>query len=200
MNNEENALLDLNYWDNRYQYNKLGWDIGGVSPAIKSYMEQVVNKDLRILIPGAGNSYEAELLVQLGFQNIHVLDFAPSLIAKLNNKFSPFKQVSIIQDDFFNHIGTYDLIIEQTFFCALTPNLRKAYVAKMKSILAPKGKLVGLWFDCSFSKEGPPFGGSMQAYEELFESDFTIHTFAPCYNSIPQRQGNEVFGILEKKL
>ena len=51
-----------NYWTNRYSKAKTGWDIGYPSTPLKTYFDQLENKDLRILIPGAGNAYEAEYL------------------------------------------------------------------------------------------------------------------------------------------
>lgn len=58
--------LDEFYWNTRYQTNDIGWDIGSVSPPIKAYIDQLTNKQLRILIPGCGNTYEAEYLLQQG--------------------------------------------------------------------------------------------------------------------------------------
>lgn len=42
------------------------------------------------------------------------------------------------------------VLMEQTFFCAINPSLRKDYVAKMHELLAPNGKLVGVLFDKEF--------------------------------------------------
>jgi len=55
-------LLSKEYWDNRYDSNTDRLDLGVVSPPIQSYIDQIDNKELSILIPGAGNSYEAEYL------------------------------------------------------------------------------------------------------------------------------------------
>ena len=41
---------------------------------------------------------------------------------------------------FFEHNKKYDLILEQTFFCALNPALRRAYVAKVYELLNVNGK------------------------------------------------------------
>ena len=62
--------LDKNYWDNKYVNNETGWDIGYVSTPIKEYINQLQNKDVDILIPGAGNGYEVEYLVNNGFKNV----------------------------------------------------------------------------------------------------------------------------------
>lgn len=75
--------LDKMYWDNQYQTNTIGWDLGEVSPPIKSYIDTLQNKEKRILIPGCGNTYEAEYLLKQGFTNITVIDIAPTLVKKL---------------------------------------------------------------------------------------------------------------------
>lgn len=191
--------LNAGYWDSLYQNQETAWDIGYVSPPIKEHIDQLTNKNVAILIPGCGNSYEAEYLLQQGFTNITLVDISPLLTERLAAKFSQYlgRQLSIITSDFFALEGQYELIIEQTFFCTLPPALRKNYVHKMYSLLKPGGKLVGVLFDREF-EGGPPFGGSLEEYKGLFTQQFTLHTLAPCYNSIKPRSGAEVFLIAKK--
>jgi len=191
--------LDQQFWNSKYEAIETGWDLGAVSPPLKDYIDQLADKSISILIPGCGNTYEAEYLLQSGFSNVTVLDIAPLLVEKLKEKFKGNPNINIILGDFFQHEGHYDLILEQTFFCALNPSLRKDYVSKMKSLLKPGGKLVGVLFDKEFDFEGPPFGGCKCQYEPLFEKDFTFKTFEPCYNSVNPRQGAELFINLAKK-
>ncbi len=103
----------------------------------------------------------------------------------------------ILTGDFFLLEKQFDLIIEQTFFCALPPSFRPAYAEKMYRLLHPGGKLVGLLFDRDFPS-GPPYGGHASEYQQLFEKKFTIKTLSPCYNSIPPRAGSELFLIAQK--
>ena len=56
--------LDDQYWSERYSQNKTGWDIGYPSTPLKEYIDQVTDLDLNILIPGCGNAYEAEYLLE----------------------------------------------------------------------------------------------------------------------------------------
>ena len=100
--------------------------------------------------------------------------------------------ITIITGDFFEHKGQYDLILEQTFFCAIDPALRSCYVTKMHELLKPSGKLVGVLFNRSFDG-GPPFGGSKEEYEQLFSKHLHIKKMELCYNSILPRQGAEIF-------
>ena len=71
----------------------------------------------------------------------------------------------------------------------------------MSSLLKPGGKLVGLWFSIPLTgdMEKRPFGGDKEEYLEYFEPHFHIQSLAPCYNSIAPREGNELFGIFEKR-
>ena len=78
--------LDSNSWNQRYLSKNTGWDIGYVSTPLKEYFDQLKNKDLRILIPGCGNSHEAEYLFSLGFQNVYVLDFSKKAINNFSSR------------------------------------------------------------------------------------------------------------------
>jgi SAM-dependent methyltransferase len=159
-------LLNAVYWDLKYQNQETGWDIGTVSEPLKCYINQLEDKNIRILIPGCGNAYEAKYLHEKGFKNIAVIDISETLVQKLKNELLNFENINIILGDFFEHEATYDFILEQTFFCAIHPSLRNAYASKMHQILSKKGKLVGLLFDKNF-ETGPPFGGSHEVYQEL---------------------------------
>ena len=189
--------LDKQYWDAQYQANNTAWDIGTVSPPIQSYIDTIEDKSIRILIPGCGNSYEAEYLLQKGFTNVTLIDIAPKLIENLQKKFDKNPNITIVLGDFFEHQGEYDLIIEQTFFCALPPFLRQRYVWKMHQLLSQKGILAGLLFNTTF-EVSPPFGGSKTEYELLFKNAFRFLHFDVCTNSIPQRAKSELFIELKR--
>lgn len=185
--------FDALFWSSKYQEGQTGWDMGEVSPPIKAYIDQLTNKDLSILIPGAGNAYEAAYLFEQGFTDVTVLDLAKEPLDNFKKRVPDFPVSNLVQQDFFKHEGHYDLIIEQTFFCALDPSLRMNYIDKMKALLKTNGKLVGLLFDFRLSDEGPPFGGDADAYSLAFQKQFYLKTLTPCYNSIKPRDGKELF-------
>lgn len=192
--------MELNdqYWENRYQEKNTGWDLGAPSEPIISYLKSLINKELKVLIPGCGNAYEAEWAINNGFNNVHVLDFAASAIENFKHRLPNFNTENLHHEDFFEHQGSYDLIIEQTFFCAIDPSWREKYAKKMHSLLNENGVLAGLLFDTTFVS-GPPFGGSKEEYLGYFSSDFELLHFEACYNSIPPRAGKELFIELRKK-
>lgn len=190
-------FLSNDFWNNRYSEGSIGWDLGAVSPPIKAYVDQLNDKDIAILIPGCGNAYESEYLFLSGFKNVFVLDFAPLAIEGFQKRCPDFPKDHLLVGDFFQHEGQYDLIIEQTLFCAIDPALRRQYAEKCSQLLKQNGKLVGLFFDRDF-ESGPPFGGSKDEYLDYFTPYFNEIMFDKCYNSVPPRAGSELFAILKK--
>lgn len=191
--------LNSTFWDNRYKSRETGWDVGNISTPLKDYIDQLNDKDISILIPGCGNAYEAAYLLEHGFTNITLVDISPLLVDAVKEKFSEYlnKQLNVICADFFNLEGNFDLILEQTFFCALDPSFRKKYVEKMHEVLKPGGKIAGVLFNRDF-EGGPPFGGDKNEYQKLFAEKFDIKKMEVCHNSIEPRKGNELFVIFSK--
>ena len=197
MNNTDIELKDT-YWNNRYINADTAWDLKVLSPPIKAYIDQLTNKDITILIPGCGSAYEAAYLYQQGFTNITIIDIAPTLIQQLKIKFAG-TCIKIIQQDIFNSTGQYQLIFEQTLFCAIHPSLRQKHVQCMHALLQTNGKYVGVLFNKKFENQGPPFGGDALEYATLFKPYFSILTMDKCYNSITPRAGTELFIRFSKK-
>ena len=187
------------FWTKRYQDNEAGWDLGTISTPLKEYIDQLTNKNLRILIPGAGNAHEAEYLFHKGFTDVTVIDISELPLQNIQERLPNFPKENLILADFFEHQSSYDLIIEQTFFCALDQSLREQYVAKMQELLKPKGKLVGLLFTDPIDTDLPPFGAKQEEYINLFNSGFEFKTFEESVNSIKPRMGRELFINFVKK-
>lgn len=196
-------MTEQQYWSNRYENEKTGWDIGYPSTPIKEYFDQIEEKSLRILIPGAGNAYEAEYLYQEGFTNVFVMDIAAQPLEQFAERVPDFPREQLIHANFFEHNGQYDIIVEQTFFCSFPPlpESRQAYAKQVANLLPKGGKLVGVWF--TFPLRGDlvrrPFGGSKTEYIRYFEPYFDIQILESCYNSIKPREGNELFGLMIRK-
>ncbi|MGB0839779.1 MAG: methyltransferase domain-containing protein [Chitinophagales bacterium] len=192
-------MLNKQYWNNRYKNSQTGWDIGTVSSPLKAYFDQLVDKKLHILIPGCGNAHEAAYLYNNDFENVFVLDWSEEALKQFSERLPYFPKKQIVHGDFFEHLGKYDLIVEQTFFCALTPQLRFKYAQKMSNLLKNSGKLVGLLFNAPLNTTHPPFGGSPSEYRTYFAPHFNIITMDVCYNSNTPRAGRELFVKLIKK-
>lgn len=189
--------LSKEFWSNRYATNTTGWDLGLVSPPIKAYFDQIENKDLKILIPGCGFGHEAEYLFKQGFKNVHIADITSEPLEDFSKRVPEFPDSQIHQVDFFAIEDVFDVIVEQTLFCAIDPKLRSKYAQAVSRILKEDGILIGLLFNKEF-ESGPPYGGKKEEYVETFQPYFRKISMEPCYNSIEPRQGGELFIKIQK--
>ncbi len=192
--------LNRKYWNDIYEVsNQPGWDAGEITAPLKTYIDQLTNKDLKILVPGAGNAHEVAYLFRKGYTNVYLCDFAELPIKRFKQRYPDFPEHQILEQDFFHLNDQFDLIIEQTFFTAIAPADRQKYVKQMYDLLLPKGKLVGLLFNHEFNSIHPPYGAFPEEYEKLFTPFFHLQVFQVAYNSIKPRNGRELFVNLLKK-
>jgi SAM-dependent methyltransferase len=187
------------FWDTKYRNNNIGWDVGEITTPLKEYFDHIEDKAVSILIPGAGNSYEAEYLHKLGFKNVVIIDISPTVIANFKNRVPDFPTAHCVNTNFFELSGRFDFIIEQTFFCAIDKSLRADYAKKAYELLKPGGKIVGLLFNAPLNEDHPPYGGDIKEYKTYFNSYFEIEIMEEAYNSIEPRAGRELFVKMKSK-
>ena len=190
---------DKTFWDDKYLNGESGWDLGKISAPLKEYIDQLKDKSKRILIPGAGNAHEAEYLHDQGFENVFIVDISPTAVENFKKRVPTFPVEHVFCDNFFELTQQFDLIIEQTFFCAINPELRSNYAKQCSNLLADGGKIAGLLFNFPLTEKGPPFGGSREEYEGYFNPYFDILLMEEAYNSIDRREGRELFVKIVKK-
>ena len=57
----DKRILDQEYWDTQYISNTTGWDLGEVSPPIKSYIDTIEDKNISILIPAVATTMKQSI-------------------------------------------------------------------------------------------------------------------------------------------
>ena len=111
--NTENTNTPLNdgeeFWSQRYIDRRTGWDLGAVSEPLRAYIEQLEDKDAKILIPGAGNAYEAEYLHQQGFKQVYVLDISELPLKSFRERLPDFPTDHLLHGNFFDLEDQYKL-------------------------------------------------------------------------------------------
>lgn len=191
--------LNKEFWKEKYRLEDTPWDAGSATTPITTFIDGLENKNLKILIPGVGNGHEFEYLYNKGFKNIYALDITEEPLNNIRRKLPELPEKYLMLQDFFQLKDSFDLILEQTFFCALAPDLRPLYAKKINEILTQKGQLAGVLFDFPLTESGPPYGGDTSQYIRLFEPFFKIKTLERCYNSIKPRKDKEIFIHFYKK-
>ena len=98
------------------------------------------------------------------------IDIAPTAVAAAEARLSDLRdsaevtpRVAFRVADFFSSdlsVGTFDVIYDYTFLCAIPPERRGDWAARMMKLLRPGGKLVTIIFPICSKAGGPPFAMS----------------------------------------
>jgi SAM-dependent methyltransferase len=190
--------LNRDFWNSRYASGEMGWDVGEPSRPLKDFIDTLTDSNLRILIPGCGSAHEAQYLWEKGFRNVHLIDIAPLALDGFAERVPDFPKENLICADFFSREGQYDLILEQTFFCAIDPLLRISYATQVHRLLTDRGVLAGVMFGVPMNADRPPFGGNKEEYLRYFSPLFSEVHMEPCNNSIAPRMGSELWVEMTK--
>ena len=190
--------LTPDYWSERYQTARTGWDLGGANTGLIGAFTTYVRPGARVLIPGAGRGHEAEALWRRGYREVYVCDWAEEAFVTLRRSAHLPADDRLLVGDFFGLDGPFDAILEQTFFCAIDPGQRDRYVVHCATLLSPGGRWIGVLFDRDF-EDGPPFGGSEAEYRERFAPHFDIELLGRFGASVGPRAGRELLGVMTVK-
>jgi SAM-dependent methyltransferase len=188
-------------WQRHYEENDLGWDLGQVAPPfVKLWQEEKLPLG-KVLVPGCGRGHEVVFLAENGF-DVTAIDFSSGAVTYLKNALKKRNlEGRILHQDFFSldesHEGAYDLVLEQTFFCAISPKQRRDYVLNVSRILKPGGILVGLFYHTD-EQGGPPYNTTREDIEMHFSKKFEIQELDKTSLSTEQRKDKEWLGILKK--
>jgi SAM-dependent methyltransferase len=130
------------------------------------------------------------------------LDIAP-LALDLARRHAPVAGENYMRGDLF-HLppecrGAFDGAFEHTCFCAIDPLLRTEYVAAVRNVLRPGGRLFAVFFlDPGNDGDGPPFGCTTAELDRLFARNFRLieeHAEIPTY---AEREGRELLRLYER--
>ena len=198
----ENSGYSKTDWQKHYDENDLSWDLGEVSPPICHFIKNNFIAKGNAIIPGCGQGHEVVYLAKKGF-TVTAIDYTVGATQKLAINLAQNRvSARIIRIDFFDlgleHVKKYDLMLEQTFFCAIHPTFRNRYVNTASRILKPGGLLVGLFYETG-EKDGPPFNTTKDQIRQHFSGPFLIDQLEKTLHSSEKRKGKEWFAVLRKR-
>jgi SAM-dependent methyltransferase len=191
------------FWEGAYQQDQTGWDLGQAAPPFVALLGgDDAPQPGRLLVPGCGRGPDALLFARHGF-DVTGVDFAPSAVAAATAAArSAGLPVSFVEADLFTlgrrWPGRFDYVAEHTCFCAIDPARRPEYVEVVRDLLRPGGELLAIFY-AHGRAGGPPYTTTEAEIRALFEPRFIIGSLAPAVNSVPRRQGQELFGRLRRR-
>ncbi len=200
-------MSDRQAWNQRYEDQNTGWDLGEPSPVLKAFLpefldqNELTGRSLRVAVIGCGRGHDARFVANLGLETIG-FDFAPLAIADARGLATQAGltdgQLRFEEMDIFaiapEWRDQFDLVIEHTCFCAIDPDRRPDYVESVRSLLKPGGQLIGIFFTHN-RPGGPPFGTTETEVLELFTPQFNRELWELSEHSIGRRKNDEYVGV-----
>lgn len=196
-------MPEMDFWNSRYLEKNTGWDLGRVAPPFVHLVESgKIAPYSSVLIPGAGRGWEAIYLARLGY-HVTCVDFAPEAIAAARElALKEGAKVTFLLEDLFRldpeKHGVFDILLEQTCFCAIDPDRRQDYVRMAVRMIRPGGELVGLFY-VHGREGGPPWTTTAEEVRALFREDFDFLEFAITEHSVESRKGEEILARLRRR-
>jgi len=164
-------------WEGRYQADDAPWDLGAAPPHLDDLVASLALRPLDVLIPGGGRGHDAVPWARAGHR-VTVLDVAPTAIAQGRVVLAAHGvEVECVVGDLFDLpaglVNAFDVVWEQTCFCAIDPAQRVAYVEAMAAALRPCGRLHGVLWE--HGKEGgPPWSITPTVVQQALETCFDV--------------------------
>jgi hypothetical protein len=175
----------------------------------------------KALVPGCGRGYDVLLFASHGY-DAYGLDVSQTAVEacqeldkeqgndaaryplsdpKLGRGSRNFLVADFFKDDlsFSTDGGSFDVIYDYTFLCAIPPELRPQWPKRISELLAPNGSLICL--ESPLAKPpnagGPPHGLSSELYMQLFKQPGRDVSYAEDgYVVSDERSLDHVFGLV----
>lgn len=193
-------------WEQHWAEDDTPWDAGKSPPSLYRIIESLKpSPEARALVPGCGRGYDVLTLAHSGYHAVGI-DIAPSVLPKFEELRSASEltqeQAHLLIDDFFeltpDEIGTFDLIWDYTFFCAISLSEREKWREQMASLLRPGGTLAMLLFPVvpgAPEDDGPPFPLDPEKVERTLAPRFELTKLESAPASHPGREGKEQLSV-----
>lgn len=162
-------------WEARYLAGRTAWDRGGLSPALRHWLDGDTGLSGRVLVPGCGHGHEISELVRAGCR-VTAIDIASQPVEQLKSRLDDEGlRADVVQADLlrWSPSGRFDAVYEQTCLCALDPSHWQEYMRRLAAWLVPGGRLFALFMQTG-RDGGPPFDCPMPDMRALFDNEFWV--------------------------
>ncbi len=190
-----------NFWNQFYQEKRAGWEMNHAHPILVQMWPKLKVPKSRILVLGAGSAEDAAFFAQQG-HIVTAVDFSSQALDLATQKWGQIPQnLKLENQDVFQlpqgWNNQFDYIFEHTFYCAISPSRREELVQIWRRLLAPRGRLMGVFFT-NFRNQAPPFGGSEWELKQRLKSHFRFLYWDRIKESPQHRTGKELLVLAEK--
>ncbi len=196
---ENSEVSESSFWTQKYREGQPRWDLQGPHPALPAVLPQLKLIKSRILVLGSGRGHDAAYLAKQG----HVvtgIDLSELAVQEARAQYSEINNLTLETGNALSLPleNQYDIVLEHTLFCAISPLLRTDLVRQWKKALDVGGHLLGIFF-VHPKRGGPPYGGSEWELRQLLEKDFRLLYWKRWTHSPEHRVGTEIVIYAQKR-
>lgn len=189
------------FWTPYYLEEAQPWAIEEPCPPVFNWLKAQPDWPRgRVLVPGCGLGLEPQEWARQGFEVVG-MDFSPKAI-ELAKARDTDKSVDYRVGDILNPPeelrGQFDMVFEQTCYCAIDPRDRPRYRRSVIELLKPGGWLVGVFYQ-GRHEESPPFAITLEEVRQDFEQAFRIERLELAQDSVERRKDQEWFAVFQKE-
>ncbi len=187
-------MRDPEFWHSKWASNQIGFHLEDVNPLLIDHWHKTApQRDEKVFVPLCGKSEDLIWLAQkhdavhgvelstIAVRSFFAEHFYTPLVVQINSNHElyQFDELSIYTGDFFTApIETYDIIYDRAALVALPEEMRGEYVARLKSVLKPGGRILLVTLDyVQDEMAGPPFSVPHYEVESLF-AEFKVERLA----------------------
>ncbi|EIJ2221685.1 thiopurine S-methyltransferase [Vibrio parahaemolyticus] len=178
-------MRDQEFWHSKWASNQIGFHLEDVNPLLPAYWHHANPKrEDKVLVPLCGksedlvwlatkhDSVEGVELSQIAVRSFFAEHFYTPTVTPISgmHELYQFDELSIYTGDFFTApVSQADIVYDRAALVALPQDMREEYVARLKQLLNPGGRI--LLVTLNYPQEemaGPPFSVSLEEIQQLF--------------------------------
>ncbi|MGY6428113.1 thiopurine S-methyltransferase [Vibrio parahaemolyticus] len=178
-------MRDQEFWHSKWASNQIGFHLEDVNPLLPAYWHHANSKrEDKVLVPLCGksedlvwlatkhDSVEGVELSQIAVRSFFAEHFYTPTVTPISgmHELYQFDELSIYAGDFFTApVSQADIVYDRAALVALPQDMREEYVARLKQLLNPGGRI--LLVTLNYPQEemaGPPFSVPLEEIQQLF--------------------------------
>ncbi|EPW6434718.1 thiopurine S-methyltransferase [Vibrio parahaemolyticus] len=178
-------MRDQEFWHSKWASNQIGFHLEDVNPLLPAYWHHANPKrEDKVLVPLCGksedlvwlatkhDSVEGVELSQIAVRSFFAEHFYTPTVTPISgiHELYQFDELSIYTGDFFSApVSQADIVYDRAALVALPQDMREEYVARLKLLLNPGGRI--LLVTLNYPQEemaGPPFSVPLEEIQQLF--------------------------------
>lgn len=170
-------------WNERYDLGRMPWDLGRANPILEERLttDPALGGETAgtVFVPGTGRGWDAAALAAAGWR-VTAIDLSESAVAAARHHLGG-ADAELFVGDALDHHGTFDLVFDHTFFCAIALEQRPQFGEMCRRVVADRGRVVSIVFPIGRdpSDGGPPFGMRPGDVSDALGPEFALVELGP---------------------